>query len=399
MFPFKTNNYVVDALINWNDVPSDPMFILTFPQRGMLSLEHYQKMADALKRGVSKEEVKKIADGIREQLNYHPAREQGHNVPGLNGEALTGIYHKYKHTISFIPQNSQTCHAYCTFCSKWPLVAEMDKRKPATGEIGLLAQYLKEHSEVNEVLFSGGDPLILSAKNLAAYIEPLLKENIPNLQTICIETKALGFWPYRFTNDHDAAELLELFGKIETKGINLVIMAQFNHPVELSTDAARMAIRTVQNAGAQIRTQSQVVKHINDRSEIWAEMWHLQTKLNCTPYYMFIAHDAGMQNYFTVTLDVALHIFQKACQQLSSVCLTVRGPSMYCQQGKVQVLGVSKINGEKVFVMRMLHGRDSNWDARPFLAKYNEEALCMEDLKPAFGEEHFFFERSKTQKV
>ena len=74
---------------------------------------------------------------------------------------------------------------------------------------------------------------------------------------------------------------------------------------------------------------------------------------------------------------------------------------MSCIPGKVQVLGVSEvtINGkkEKLFVMRMLQGRNPDWVARPFFAKYNPDAIWIDQLKPAFGEEKFFFEDELEQ--
>ena len=65
---------------------------------------------------------------------------------------------------------------------------------------------------------------------------------------------------------------------------------------------------------------------------------------------------------------------------------------MSCTPGKIQLLGISEIKGEKVFVLRMLQGRNSDWVARPFFAKYDPKAIWLTDLKPAFGEEKFFFE-------
>ncbi len=60
--------------------------------------------------------------------------------------------------------------------------------------------------------------------------------------------------------------------------------------------------------------------------------------------------------------------------------------------GKVQILGVGEERSEKIFVMRFLQGRNPDWVARPFFAKYDENALWLSDLKPAFGEDRFFFE-------
>jgi len=62
--------------------------------------------------------------------------------------------------------------------------------------------------------------------------------------------------------------------------------------------------------------------------------------------------------------------------------------------GKVQVLGVKEVNGEKVFVLRFLQGRNPDWVMRPFFAKYDKKALWLDELKPAFGKKKFFFEES-----
>jgi len=173
-------------------------------------------------------------------------------------------------------------------------------------------------------------------------------------------------------------------------------MAHFNHPVELSTPAVQKAIRRVRSTGAQIRTQSPVMRNINDSPEVWAEMWRQQVNNNCIPYYMFVARDTGAQHYFAVPLVKAWEIFRNAYQRVSGVCRTVRGPSMSCGPGKVQVLGVSEAqyNGrmKKVISLRFLQGRNPDWVAKPFFAGYDESALWLDDLKPAFDEDKFFFE-------
>ncbi len=392
VLPFKTNNYVVNELINWDDIDNDPMFKLTFPQKGMLSDEHYNAMKIVLGHTSKKDEIKNIANIIRNELNPHPAGQIEHNVPEVNGEKLMGMQHKYKETVLFFPSQGQTCHAYCTFCFRWPQFVGMDELKFATKEALLLRDYVKENKHVTDILFTGGDPMIMKAKVFATYIEPLLEANISNLQTIRIGTKALAYWPYKFINDDDADELLCLFESIIKKGINLSFMAHFSHPVELDTPAVKLAIKKLRSIGVQIRTQSPVLKHINDKPEIWTEMWRKQVNLNCIPYYMFIPRDTGAQDYFAITLENAWHIFRDAYQKVSGVCRTVRGPSMSCTPGKVQILGVSDIKGEKMFVLRMLQGRNPDWVAKPFFAKYDEKAIWMDELKPVFDDEKFFFE-------
>src|SRR5690606_5028017 len=101
VLPFKTNNYVVDELINWNNVPNDPIFTLTFPRREMLQPLHYKRMRKAIDGGATRDEIKTIANEIRAELNPHPAGQLEHNVPMIDGNRLTGMQHKYKKTVLF----------------------------------------------------------------------------------------------------------------------------------------------------------------------------------------------------------------------------------------------------------------------------------------------------------
>ncbi|MBN8693576.1 MAG: lysine 2,3-aminomutase [Bacteroidetes bacterium] len=392
VLPFKVNNYVIEQLINWDNLDNDPIFKLTFPQKGMLSETHYEMMKNCILTNSSKDAIKACANKIRNELNPHPAGQLEHNVPEINGEKIEGMQHKYRETVLFFPSQGQTCHAYCTFCFRWPQFVGMNELKFASKEASLLQTYLTEHTEVTDVLFTGGDPMIMKAKILATYIEPLINSDIKNLQTIRIGTKALSYWPYKFVTDDDADEMLALFESVIKKGINLSIMAHFSHPVELDTPIVKEAIKRLRAIGVQIRTQSPILNHINNSPEVWAEMWRKQVNLNCIPYYMFIPRDTGAQEYFAVTLENAWEVFRKAYQSVSGVCRTVRGPSMSCQPGKVQVLGITQINGKKYFVLRMLQGRNPDWAARPFFAEYDKNAIWMDDLKPAFGQKKFFFE-------
>jgi KamA family protein len=396
VLPFKTNNYVVDELIDWDNFESDPMFILTFPQKDMLQPDHFNRIDAALSRGLSKAELGMEILEVRKQLNPHPAGQMEHNVPEFDGVKMTGMQHKYRETVLFFPSSGQTCHAYCTFCFRWPQFVGMEEWKFAMRETELLVNYLRDHEEVTDVLFTGGDPMVMKAQKLAAHIDPLLEANLPSLQTIRIGTKALGYWPYKFLPGEEGDAVIRLFERVVKKGINLTIMAHFNHPVELSTPAVQEAIRRIRATGAQIRTQSPILRYINDDADTWASLWREQVNLNCIPYYMFIPRDTGAQDYFAVPIVSAWQIFREAYQKVSGVCRTVRGPSMSCDPGKVQILGATAVPTDKglqqVLALRFLQGRNPDWVGRPFFAAYNEDALWLDDLKPAFGEEKFFYE-------
>ena len=398
VLPFKTNNYVVEQLIDWNNIPNDPMYVLTFPQKGMLIPEHYDKMASTLKSGADKKEIGRVANDIRLQLNPHPAGQMELNVPQLkDGTKLYGMQHKYDETCLFFPSQSQTCHAYCSFCFRWPQFVGMDEMKFAMREGEQLVQYLREHPEISDVLFTGGDPMIMKASMFSVYTDALLDAKLPNLKTIRIGTKAVSYWPYKFLTDSDADETLKNFKKIVESGTHLAIMAHFNHLTELSTDPIKEAVKRIRNTGAEIRTQSPLLAHINDDANMWAKMWQKQVSLGCIPYYMFVVRDTGAQHYFGVPLVKAEKIFRSAFRQVSGLARTVRGPSMSATPGKVHVLGVSEINGQKVIVLHLLQGRESEWVGVPFFAKYDENAIWLDDLKPAFGEKFFFEDDLKAK--
>lgn len=395
VFPFKVNNYVINELIDWDNYKNDPIFRLTFPQKEMLSQKDYETMKKALEENVSKDELKIIANSIRATLNPHPAGQMEMNVPEYEGEKLPGIQHKYDQTVLFFPSSGQTCHSYCTFCFRWAQFVGMDGLKFAMRETEQLVGYLEEHQEVTDLLFTGGDPMIMSFRVFKQYIEPFIDpDNKTNIQTIRLGTKVLGFWPYKFLTDKDAHEFLDLFKRITDSGLNLSIMAHFNHVNELKTPAVQEAVRLLRKTGAQIRTQSPLIKNINDDADVWAKMWRQQVNMGMIPYYMFVERDTGARHYFEVPLKKTWEIFQKAYQQVSGVCRTVRGPSMSCVPGKVQIVGTDEItfNGktEKVFVLQMIQGRNPDWVNRPFFAKYDPHAHWMDDLEPAFSDKFFF---------
>ena len=389
VLPFKTNNYVTDQLIQWDQLKDDPIFTLNFPRRGMLLPHHYDKVAALMG---DEQKLNVVIEDIRRELNPNPSGQE-HNVPEFKGKRLHGLQHKYRETVLLFPRPGQTCHAYCTFCFRWPQFSGLPDMKFSIKEdYELYIEYIKDHPRVTDILFTGGDPMTMNATLLRAHIEPMLSPDMEQIQNIRIGTKALAYWPYRFTTDEDADNVLRLFDDIIQSGKHLSIMAHFNHPVELSTPAVKEAITRIRNTGAQIRTQSPVLRHINDDPNVWAEMLKREVELGCIPYYMFVARDTGAKHYFEIPLAQCQAIFREAYQKVSGICRTVRGPSMSDHAGKIQILGVNEAAGEKLFVLRFIQGRNPDWVAKPFFAKFNPTATWFDQLEPAFGEKEFFFE-------
>ena len=391
VLPFRVNQYVIDELIDWSRVPDDPLFQLTFPQRGMLSEAHFDRMASLLTRGADKAEIDAAATEIRAELNPHPAGQREHNVPMLDGQPLPGMQHKYRETVLFFPSQGQTCHSYCTFCFRWAQFIGDKSLKFASSDADQLTAYLVQHPEVTDVLITGGDPMVMNAHNIAHYVDALLAPELAHIQNIRIGSKSLTFWPHRFVTDRDADDVLRSFERAVKAGKHVAFMAHVNHWRELDTDICRRAISRIRDTGAVIRSQGPLLRHINDDPRVWSKMWREQVKVGIVPYYMFAERNTGARRYFEVPLAQCYEIYRDAIQHVSGLGRTARGPSMSADPGKVEIQGITELNGEKVFVLRFIQARDPRLVQRPFFAKYDDQATWLNHLVPAAGHAPFPF--------
>jgi KamA family protein len=391
VLPFAVNRYVIEELIDWTAVPDDPIFQLTFPQRQMLAPDDFDRIARLLRANAPSDVVDAAAREIQLSMNPHPAGQLTLNVPVQDAAPLAGVQHKYRETVLFFPSRGQTCLSYCTYCFRWPQFVGLDDMKFAAREVDGLVAYLREHTDVSNVLVTGGDPLVMRTPLLRRYIEPLLSSELDHVTTIRIGTKSLAFWPQRFLTDPDADDLLRLFEQIVASGRHLAFMAHFSHPRELETDVARKALARVIATGAVVRTQAPLIRRVNDDARVWSRMWSEQVRLGAVPYYMFVERDTGPRNYFEVPLERGWRIFRDAYASVSGLARSVRGPSMSATPGKVVVDGITTVAGERVFALRFLQARQPEWVGRPFFAAYDADATWLDQLRPAFGEREFFF--------
>jgi len=399
VFPFRTNSYVVNELIDWSDIPNDPIFRLTFPVREMLPAEDYARVRDLLADGADQQTLTGAVNAIRMQHNPHPAGQMQYNVPRLDGQPVPGLQHKYHETVLFFPAQGQTCHAFCTYCFRWAQFVGIDELKFAASDIDPAIAYLRQHPEVTDILFTGGDPGIMKTRVWDRYINALLDARLEGLQSIRVGTKALAYWPGRFVTDRDADELLRVLEGAVARGMHIAVMAHFSHPAELRTDIVREAIRRLRSAGCEIRMQAPLIRGVNDDPGVWAELWREGVRLGMIPYYMFVERDTGPRGVFEVPLARAQRIFREAFSQVSGLGRTVRGPVMSATPGKVHVHSVQEIGESRYFMLSFLQARDPAWVGRPFLAEFDRTATWLRDLTPAFGEDRFFFEGDYTRFV
>ena len=385
VFPFRVNEYVVDELIDWSNVPEDPLFQLSFPQKGMLHPKHFDSISHLIRAGATKDAIELAAQEIRRSLNPHPGNQWTENVPTVDGVRQTGFQHKYKNTALFFPAQGQTCYTYCTFCFRWAQFVEINDQHFGSSDLNAMKAYLVQHRELTDILFTGGDPMIMAAKVFGRYLSVLLDPELAHIRNVRIGTKVLAHWPQKLLDRCEGDHLFRVFDQLQEAGKHVTFMAHFNHWRELATPMADQALTKVRAAGLHIRTQGPVLRHINDSGEVWAKMWEMQVSKGLWPYYMFVERDTGPNRYFEVSLERAHEIYTTAAQSGSGLARTARGPVMSTAMGKVEIIGLTEIAGEKIFVLRYVQSRDSLPSYQPFFAKYDPNATWLEQLRPAFA--------------
>ncbi|HAS43879.1 MAG TPA: lysine 2,3-aminomutase [Microscillaceae bacterium] len=380
VFHFKTNTYVLENLIDWDKAPQDPIYQLNFPSPSMLSSRNYQLLLDAYQRGDIN-----FAHAIRK---HKPADVPIHQqrIPRLQGALIKGTYQAFPNLLFLFPDPmTKTCHAYCSYCYRWKQFVGDTLRSDQTysyDDPHTPIPYLKAHPEITNVLFTGADPLVLSANKLQQFIEPILA--IDTVRVVQISTKSLGWWPHRFTTDPDAEQLLRLFEHIQSKGKHLSLTAHFTHPRELENSIVKQAIRRIQSTGAVIRCQGPLVAGINDSPKTWATLWNYQIDLGLIPSYMFIESGHNHEASFRVPLAKALSIFQKAQQQTTGLTHSVQGPVFMNDIHRVLLDGIVAIDHKKFFVLKCLQSPYPESEGQIELIPYDKHTRSAGDLVKMF---------------
>ena len=128
--------------------------------------------------------------------------------------------------------------------------------------------YIRSHSEINNVLLTGGDPFIISTKRLELIIHQL--HEIDHVQIIRLGSKVPAFNPYRITRD---PSFLEIFQKYSTSTRKIYVMTHFTHPHEL-TDISIEGINLLQKSGVVTINQTPLIRGVNDNPVVLEKLFN-----------------------------------------------------------------------------------------------------------------------------
>lgn len=249
-----------------------------------------------------------------------------------SGEAdntvVKGVQHKYKQTALVLSTNQ--CAMYCRHCFRKRMVGS--SADEIARQLPVMADYVRRHKEINNVLISGGDSFMNTNDTLEKYLKYFT--GMQHLDFIRFGTRIPVVLPQRITEDQELLQLLESYGKTK----QIIIVTQFNHPRELTPEAVQ-AVRMLREAGCIVRNQTVLLKGVNNREDILGDLMNGLVASGVIPYYIFQCRPVvGVQNQFQVPFSQAVDIVEGAKKRMNGQSKSVRY-AMSHPTGKIEILG------------------------------------------------------------
>lgn len=250
---------------------------------------------------------------------------------------LPGLQHKYRQTALILSTND--CFMYCRHCFRRRLVGLPNDE--VTRQLAQAVSYIREHSEINNVLVSGGDALMNPNSRIFEYLEELTP--IEHLDYIRFGTRAPVTYPMRIYEDKELLDGLERYNEKK----QLMVVTQFNHPREI-TPEARKAVHALRVRGLTVCNQTVLLRGVNDDVQVLGELLKRLVSIGCRPYYVFQCRPVtGVENRFQLPLREGVRVVEGAKALQSGMGKSFK----YCMShptGKIEILGETG-KGEMLF--------------------------------------------------
>ena len=279
------------------------------------------------------------ADPIRKMSIPAPFEEDEGGSFDTSGEQsntkIPGLQHKYVQTAMILTTNR--CAMYCRHCFRKRLVGLSDEE--IAQHFDEIITYIREHTEIRNVLLSGGDSFMNSNEVIEKYLSALCE--IPHLRYIRFGSRTPVSWPERIN-----AGLLDVLQRY-THRKQIFVVTQFNHPRELTKEAVA-SVHALRDTGAILRNQTVLLRGVNDDPIVLSDLLEGLVSIGCIPYYVFHCRPVtGVKSGFQTTLEEGLAIVEEAKMHLSGLAKGFK----YCMShpaGKLEILGKLP-NGEMLF--------------------------------------------------
>jgi len=228
---------------------------------------------------------------IRE-LNDFDANDDPLNEDGMS--PVPNITHRYPDRALFL--TTSQCGLYCRFCTRKRKVGDQDKISMKGLEAAF--KYLEQHTEIRDVILSGGDPLMLTDVMLEKILKRL--RTIPHIEIIRLGTKMPCVLPHRIT-----PKLVDMLKKYHPIYVN----THFNHPWEITPESSK-ACQMLSDAGCPVGNQMVLMKGVNDDPLVVRELMQKLLKIRVRPYYIYMADQTKGTHHFRTSIAKGLEIIE-----------------------------------------------------------------------------------------
>ena len=227
---------------------------------------------------------------ISDDESIDPLNEDGHNPTKC-------IVHKYPDRALFLSTNF--CSVNCRYCTRSRIFDNQEKNKPITNKDYEDAfQYIRNHNEIRDIIVSGGDPLTLSDNKLEYILHNI--RAIEHVEIIRIGTKVPVVLPERITDG-----LVSMLKKYHP----LYMSIHFTHPAEI-TDECKKACIKLSDGGIVLRSQTVLLKGVNDSVEVIKELMHKLLMIRVSPYYLYSCDRIIGSEHFRCSIDKGIEIIK-----------------------------------------------------------------------------------------
>ncbi len=330
-FPFCSNDYYL-SLIDWSD-PNDPIRRAILPDPGEL----------------------------QEWGSLDPSDE-------IRFTVLPGMEHKYNSTVIILTTNR--CEGICRYCFRKRVF--LGKRQEVLRDIPAMTEYISRHTEITNVLLTGGDPLTLPTSALESLIKPIRK--IDHVQIIRIGTKMPVFNPFRILEDPSLPDMIRAYSLLRKK---LYIMTHFTHPRELTPPAVE-AVELLRQSGAVVNNQCPLIRGINDNPDTLAELFRQLSFCGIIPYYLFQCRPTLGNRDYSVPIETAYSIIEQAKSRISGVAKRFRYVMSHAS-GKIEILAM---DDDRIYMKYHRAAQDSD-SGKFMIFPRNPQAYWLDDYVPA----------------
>jgi KamA family protein len=332
-YPFYSNEYYL-SLIDWDD-PDDPIRKIIIPTAGEV--------------------------------------ENGGSLDPSNEKSFTrakGLEHKYGPTALILA--SRACGGVCRFCFR-KRIFQPDNLE-AVPDLSAALEYLRSHKEINNVLLTGGDPLILPTGFLKKILAQIYR--MEHIRFVRIGTKIPVYNPYRILEDPYLGDMVSRFSKQERK---LYFITDINHPNEL-THQAVSALNILINNGAILSNQTPLLRGVNDSKDVLMELFNRLAAIGIPPYYVFQCRPTVGNKPFAVPIEEGYRIFEEAKADISGLSKRSRFMMSHAT-GKLEITALT----DEHVIFKYHNAAHEENRSRVLVYKRTPDAYWLDDYKELVG--------------